>query len=69
MDEGAQLEVRWCPTRQVCRACGEVAERQPGTWMRLCPRCSLPLDLEGGRELDLVRVSFQAEPTVKEVVA
>ena len=67
-DAGARLEIRWCPTRQVCGACGEVAERQPGSWMRLCPTCSLPLRLEGGDELDLVRVTLQESPLPQESI-
>ena len=65
-DEGAVLHVRYCPARQVCPTCGEVAERQPGSWMRLCPTCSLPLRLEGGDELDLVRVTLQESPLPQE---
>ena len=57
-DHGAKLEVQWCPARQLCDNCGEVAERAPGSWLRLCPRCDGVLRLEGGEELDLLRVSF-----------
>lgn len=53
---GAELEVQWHPARQTCTACGEIAERQPGTWLRLCPRCQGPLSLAGGRELDLLTI-------------
>ena len=67
-DEGAVLHVRFCPARQVCTTCGEVAERQPGSWMRLCPTCSLPLRLEGGDELDLVRVTLQESPLPQESI-
>lgn len=52
----AALAIRWHPARQHCGACGEVAERQPGSWLRLCPRCQLPLQVVGGDELDLVEV-------------
>jgi len=57
-DAGAVLDVEWCPTRQVCASCGEIDGRQPGSWLRLCPRCAAPLSLEGGQELELTRISF-----------
>jgi hydrogenase nickel incorporation protein HypA/HybF len=57
-DSGARLEIEWHPARQLCSRCGELAERQPGSWLRLCPQCSDPLKLEGGQELDLVSLSF-----------
>ena len=61
-DAGAKLESQWHPLRQLCPRCGEIDERQPGSWLRLCPECSDPLQLEGGRELDLVSLVFEAEP-------
>jgi len=57
-DADARLLVDWHPVRQHCADCGDVAERQPGSWLRLCPICSAPLQLEGGRELDLVSLGF-----------
>jgi hydrogenase nickel incorporation protein HypA/HybF len=60
-DRGARLEVEWRAARQHCASCGEVAERGRGTWLRLCPRCSLPLRVEGGEELDLLSLSFTPE--------
>jgi hydrogenase nickel incorporation protein HypA/HybF len=57
-DAGSRLAVEWRPARQFCAACGEVAERAPGTWLRLCPRCDLPLRIEGGDELDVLHVDF-----------
>jgi len=60
-DMGAKLEISWHPVTQRCLECGEVAERQPGSWLRLCPTCSEPLELEGGRELDLVSLAFETE--------
>lgn len=59
-DEGCALDVEWCPARQVCDACGEAAARPAAAWLRECPRCAKPLRLEGGMELDLVRL--EAEP-------
>jgi hydrogenase nickel incorporation protein HypA/HybF len=57
-DHGSKLEVQWCPARQLCDNCGDVAERAPGSWLRLCPLCDGVLRLEGGEELDLLRISF-----------
>lgn len=59
-DEGCVLVVEWCPARQVCDACGEAAARPAHAWLRECPRCAKPLRIEGGMELDLLRV--EAEP-------
>jgi hydrogenase nickel incorporation protein HypA/HybF len=68
-DEGARLEVDWHPVRQCCPDCGDVAERQPGSWLRLCPICSSPLRLEGGRELDLVSLGLAEHDEPTEVCA
>jgi hydrogenase nickel incorporation protein HypA/HybF len=68
-DGGAALEVCWCSARQTCPACGPVAERQPGTWLRLCPHCEAPLLVEGGRELDIVRLEFDSESVTEESLA
>lgn len=64
-DRGARLEVKWRPARQLCGACGEVAERGRGSWLRLCPHCDLPLRVEGGEELDLLSLSFTPEGEVR----
>lgn len=50
-EEGSTLTVLWQPARQICAACGEVEERAAGTWLRLCPRCDLPLQVTGGDDL------------------
>jgi len=60
-DAGSRLEVDWRPARQLCGTCGEVAERALGTWLRLCPRCDLPLRIEGGDELDVLHVDVSQE--------
>ncbi len=57
-DADAKLEVEWRPARQICPDCGEIAEHADGTWFRLCPRCGLPLTVEGGRELELLQFAF-----------
>jgi len=50
-EEGSTLKVLWQPARQNCAACGVVEERAAGTWLRLCPRCDLPLQVVGGDDL------------------
>ena len=57
-EEGSELVIEWRPARQLCAACGEVEERAEGSWLRLCPRCGLPLAIEGGGELDVLRVEY-----------
>ncbi|MEO8585622.1 MAG: hydrogenase maturation nickel metallochaperone HypA [Acidobacteriota bacterium] len=59
VDAGSTLEVEFRPARQTCRVCGDVPERAPGSWLRLCPRCQEPLRVEGGDELDVARVTFE----------
>ena len=60
-EEGAALEIDWRPARQVCAACGDVAGRAPGTWLRLCPRCGGILRVTGGDDLDVLSVVFEEE--------
>lgn len=62
-DAGCALEIDWCPARQVCDACGAAAERPPGSWLERCPACDGPLRIEGGMELDLVRLEAGLAPT------
>lgn len=57
----AELQVDWHPARQLCVTCGEIAARQPGSWLRLCPTCELPLSVEGGDELDLLNFTLRQE--------
>ncbi len=61
-DEGARLHVDWRRCRQLCDSCGEVPERAPGSWLRLCPRCGDPLSVLGGDELEVRTVAFTATP-------
>ena len=42
----------------ISAACAEEKPRTPGSWLRLCPDCGQPLQIEGGDELDILRVSF-----------
>lgn len=52
----SRLDIDWHAARQTCRTCGDVADRQPGSWLRLCPQCQQPLQVVGGDELDLLEV-------------
>lgn len=58
-DAGARLDVEWRAAEQTCPACGAVAERAAGSWLRLCPGCDTPLRVVGGDELDVMRVTFE----------
>ena len=57
-DEGARLVIECRPAVQNCARCGVVAERGPGSWLRLCPTCGGPLRIEGGQELDLLDLTL-----------
>lgn len=61
-DAGSRLAVEWRRARQLCASCGEVPERAPGSWLRLCPRCEEPLSVHGGDELEVRTVSFSDLP-------
>jgi hydrogenase nickel insertion protein HypA len=57
-DAGATLKVEWRLARQVCDSCGDIPERAAGSWLRLCPHCERPLRVEGGDELDILRLAY-----------
>lgn len=63
-DDGAVLEIEWCAARQRCTGCGAAPERATGAWLPLCPACGQPLLIEGGTELDLVRVILTVDEHV-----
>jgi len=58
-DAGSRLRVEWRRARQHCPSCGEAKRRGEGSWLRLCPDCGMPLRVEGGSELDVLRVSYE----------
>jgi len=60
-DAAAVLVVEWERARQDCAVCGNVPERAPGSWLRLCPQCGEPLRVTGGDALDVRRVVFAGE--------
>ncbi|MGD1148657.1 MAG: hydrogenase maturation nickel metallochaperone HypA [Thermoanaerobaculaceae bacterium] len=60
-DAGSTLEVEWHAARQFCAACSSDKPRSDGSWLRLCPDCGMPLAVTGGMELDVLRVTFQAD--------
>ena len=55
---GCRLAIDWRPAHQLCPACGAEKPRAAGSWLRLCPDCGGPLQLEGGDDLDILHVSF-----------
>jgi hydrogenase nickel insertion protein HypA len=65
-DQGASLEIEWHPARQICASCGEVTEREPGRWLRLCPACGSPVRVEGGDELDVIQLSYTPDEGMEE---
>lgn len=58
----AELAIEWHAAEQHCGSCGEIAERQPGSWLRLCPQCQHPLVVRGGEQLDLLGVTAAPVP-------
>lgn len=58
--EGSKLEVEFCPAKQRCPNCGPLS-REAGVWLPLCLHCGLPLEVEGGTELDLLQVEFETD--------
>ena len=59
-DAGCVLEVEWRPARQRCPACGVAKPRGERFWLPSCPDCGGPLEVDGGQDLDLLRVEFEA---------
>ena len=57
-DEGCELEVEWHPSRPRCPECDLDKPLIPGSWLQACPDCGAPLILTGGKELDLLQVSY-----------
>lgn len=60
-DEGVRLDIDWRQARQLCPACGQQERPARGGWLRLCEDCGMPLDIWGGDELEVRRISFLAE--------
>jgi hydrogenase nickel incorporation protein HypA/HybF len=60
-DEGAEIEIEWCPADQRCPKCGESKDRSEGSWLRICPDCSMPLEVRGGDELDVLEITFETD--------
>jgi hydrogenase nickel incorporation protein HypA/HybF len=57
-DAAATLEVEWHPATQTCANCGELQERAPGHWLRICPECGGAVQVAGGDELDVIDLSY-----------
>jgi len=63
-DAGSLLRIDWRRARQHCPDCRASKDRAEGTWLRVCPDCGAPLHVEGGMDLDVLRVTFDvAEAT------
>jgi len=60
-DAAAELEVVWHRANQHCSACGEAKVRSEGSWLRVCPDCGMPLQVDGGDELDILDLSFESD--------
>jgi hydrogenase nickel insertion protein HypA len=60
-DDGATLDITWCPAEQHCPSCGEIKQRVKGSWLRLCPDCGEPLQVTGGDQLDVLEVAFETD--------
>lgn len=60
-DATSKLEVRWCPATQNCSTCGVIKDRAEGSWLRLCPNCSMPLEVTGGDELDIESIQYTTD--------
>ncbi len=65
-DEPCALTITWCPAQQTCSTCGVIEERVSGSWLKLCPKCERPLRVQGGQELDVVRVEGAPATTGEE---
>jgi hydrogenase nickel incorporation protein HypA/HybF len=68
-DAGSRLVVEWRPASQRCPMCGVEPARDARSWLPLCPSCGGPLSVQGGRELDLVRVTFVEAPDPADIGA
>ncbi len=66
-DDDAELEVVWHRANQHCSVCGESKDRSEGSWLRLCPDCGMPLQVDGGDELDILDLSFESDQPDEEI--
>lgn len=57
--DGADLQVRWCPSRRFCGSCNQVKEESLGSWLPICPDCGDVIQIEGGQQLNLDSVEFE----------
>jgi hydrogenase nickel incorporation protein HypA/HybF len=58
---GSKLDITWCVATQHCSSCGENKERSEGTWLRICPDCGSLLEVDGGRQLDILDLVLQTD--------
>jgi hydrogenase nickel incorporation protein HypA/HybF len=60
-DAACELVVEWRPARQFCQTCAQSKPRGTGRWLQTCPDCDGLLRVDGGDELEVLRVSFLAD--------
>jgi Zn finger protein HypA/HybF involved in hydrogenase expression len=65
-DEGARLDVEVSRASQVCGTCGVVTTCGTERWVPECPQCGAPLHMEGGRQLELISVTYDERSLVTE---
>ncbi|NQU50444.1 MAG: hydrogenase maturation nickel metallochaperone HypA [Planctomycetes bacterium] len=64
--DGAELKVKWCPSRRYCPRCHKTKDSSLGSWLPICPDCGDAIEIDGGLELDLDLVEFDvASPLTK----
>jgi hydrogenase nickel incorporation protein HypA/HybF len=61
--DGADLQVRWCPTRRFCASCNQATVESMDRWQAICPDCGDVIQTEGGQELELNSVEFKQIPS------
>ena len=61
----SQLAIDWRPARQLCSDCGSEVPRPNGSWEIFCPECGQPLRLDGGFELEILRITYLETGTSK----
>lgn len=61
----ARLIIDWHPARQICPACDREIARETGSWKAACPHCEGPLEIRGGRELEVLDIQIRMPDSVE----
>jgi hydrogenase nickel incorporation protein HypA/HybF len=56
---GCTLEIEWIPAEQYCQNCNTDKNRAEGSWLRVCPDCGFPLQVNNGRQLDVIEIEME----------